>query len=155
MTVTPTIFTTVTSVTGNESGMVIPTLYMTPVISSTNSHASIMPSALDSGVGTTPSSFKFFRNTAATCQKHTNAASSLDDSYSMKTYSIIPTSGLSSRTAPIPSTSPDPGSNVHRRYVRTGFYNAELQKAEGMAFLGNYGGQGSGKWTPYDHDARI
>jgi hypothetical protein len=31
--------------------------------------------------------------------------------------------------------------------VRTGYYNAAQQKLEGLMFLGNYGGQGSGNWT--------
>ncbi|KAK0731131.1 putative TOS1-like glycosyl hydrolase-domain-containing protein [Lasiosphaeris hirsuta] len=33
-------------------------------------------------------------------------------------------------------------------FVRTGYYDATSQKAEGLTFLGNLGGQGSGKWTP-------
>ncbi|KAH6847450.1 putative TOS1-like glycosyl hydrolase-domain-containing protein [Chaetomium sp. MPI-CAGE-AT-0009] len=40
------------------------------------------------------------------------------------------------------------GSRKSPQFVRTGYYNAEQQKAEGVMFLGNYGGQGSGKWTP-------
>jgi hypothetical protein len=31
--------------------------------------------------------------------------------------------------------------------VRTGYYNAARQTAEGVVFLGNYGGQGSGNFT--------
>ncbi|KAK4235004.1 putative TOS1-like glycosyl hydrolase-domain-containing protein [Achaetomium macrosporum] len=40
------------------------------------------------------------------------------------------------------------GTSTPAQFVRTGYYNAAQQKAEGVVFLGNYGGQGSGKWTP-------
>ncbi|KAK3393799.1 TOS1 protein [Podospora didyma] len=33
-------------------------------------------------------------------------------------------------------------------FVRTGYYNAAQGKSQGLTFLGNYGGQGSGEWTP-------
>ncbi|KAH6650241.1 putative TOS1-like glycosyl hydrolase-domain-containing protein [Chaetomium tenue] len=65
---------------------------------------------------------------------------------SSKSYSVVPIYGSSSVSSPIPSSSPGGGNKAHK-FVRTGYYNAEQQKAEGVMFLGNYGGQGSGKWT--------
>ncbi|KAM7208089.1 target of Sbf [Naviculisporaceae sp. PSN 640] len=32
--------------------------------------------------------------------------------------------------------------------ARTAYYHADTQRSEGLIFLGNYGGQGSGLWTP-------
>lgn len=32
-------------------------------------------------------------------------------------------------------------------FVRIGYYNSAKQTAQGLTFLGNYGGQGSGRWT--------
>jgi hypothetical protein len=32
-------------------------------------------------------------------------------------------------------------------YSRVGYYDASSQVADGITFLGNYGGQGSGRWT--------
>lgn len=52
----------------------------------------------------------------------------------------------SSRTATSPGA---PSSSASAGVLsRIGYYNAEQQKAQGLVFLGNYGGQGSGKWTP-------
>ena len=48
------------------------------------------------------------------------------------------------------SASPGSGSSSDTSssgYTRIGYYNAESGTAEGITFLGNYGGQGSGKFT--------
>ncbi|ORY55452.1 TOS1 protein, partial [Pseudomassariella vexata] len=50
-------------------------------------------------------------------------------------------------TASSGSNSTDGGSSaVTGDYERIAFYEAESQTADGVAFLGNYGGQGSGVW---------
>lgn len=56
----------------------------------------------------------------------------------MQSSSVTPAAG--------PATSDAAGND--QGFVRTGYYNAEQQTLQNMTFLGNYGGQGSGKWTP-------
>jgi hypothetical protein len=47
-----------------------------------------------------------------------------------------------------PTTGNSDQSGVTGDFVRTGYYNAAQQHADGLTFLANYGGIGSGKWTP-------
>ncbi|KAG7292614.1 hypothetical protein NEMBOFW57_002649 [Staphylotrichum longicolle] len=79
-------------------------------------------------------------------------------SSSSKSYSVVPINGPSTETSreadgspsATPSSepfNPSAGSTETHQFVRTGYYNAAQQKAEGLMFLGNYGGQGSGNWT--------
>jgi hypothetical protein len=64
---------------------------------------------------------------------------------STKSYSVVPIYGTDTSASPsaTPSSNPSPGDSK-KQFVRTGYYNAAQQKAEGLMFLGNYGGQGSG-----------
>lgn len=66
-----------------------------------------------------------------------------------KSYSVVPIHGSTASSSPAPSSAATAASSKPNQFVRTGYYNAAQQKAEGLMFLGNYGGQGSGKWTPY------
>lgn len=47
-----------------------------------------------------------------------------------------------------PSSVPESSGSAKGEFVRVGYYNAARQQAEGLTFLANYGGMGSGKWTP-------
>lgn len=79
-------------------------------------------------------------------------------SSSSKSYSVVPINEPSTETSmeaggspsATPSSepfNPSAGSTETHQFVRTGYYNAAQQEAEGLMFLGNYGGQGSGNWT--------
>ncbi|KAK3300872.1 uncharacterized protein B0H64DRAFT_421849 [Chaetomium fimeti] len=109
---------------------------------------SIAPSLLTTGLASTSSSSSSPNfSSAPSTSPAAHTSSSIGSSSRTKSYSVVPISGPSSVPAPIPSSSPG-GSKKSSQFVRTGYYNAEQQKAEGVMFLGNYGGQGSGKWTP-------
>ncbi|EAQ92800.1 hypothetical protein CHGG_01035 [Chaetomium globosum CBS 148.51] len=95
-----------------------------------------LTSSSSSGFSSTPSSSSISDTTHSTGSVSTT-----------RSYSVVPIYGSSSVSSPIPSSSPGAANKAHK-FVRTGYYNAEQQKAEGVMFLGNYGGQGSGKWTP-------
>lgn len=58
-----------------------------------------------------------------------------------------PAMGDPSPTQP-PSSVPQSSGSAKGEFVRVGYYNAVRQQAEGLTFLANYGGMGSGKWTP-------
>ncbi|KAK3341073.1 putative TOS1-like glycosyl hydrolase-domain-containing protein [Lasiosphaeria hispida] len=71
--------------------------------------------------------------------------------------SAPPKSVAATTTAPASNAAAPSGSSFGKAgpkgpiggaFVRTGYYDAASQKAEGLTFLGNLGGQGSGKWTP-------
>lgn len=50
--------------------------------------------------------------------------------------------------SPQPASSSDSGSTAGTgSFSRTGYYNAKRQESQGLTFLGNFGGIGSGKWT--------
>ena len=60
----------------------------------------------------------------------------------------IPPRNTSTASSPTSSSSADTGDSTTERFVRTGYYNAKQQTLQNLTFLGNYGGQGSGMWTP-------
>ena len=52
------------------------------------------------------------------------------------------------QAAPVVGAAVVPGASAGTGdFVRTGYYNAQQGKSQGLTFLGNYGGQGSGNWT--------
>ncbi|KAK4105415.1 hypothetical protein N658DRAFT_520625 [Parathielavia hyrcaniae] len=65
---------------------------------------------------------------------------------STTSYSVVPIIG--SQPSASPAQNPSGGNVLANDFVRTGYYNADKQKAVGLMFLGNYGGQGSGIYTP-------
>ncbi|GAB1310863.1 target of Sbf [Madurella fahalii] len=92
------------------------------------------PKHLNSSVATHTPSFSTVSVTASTINR------------------VMATPSLSSSTrsnsASYSSSSPGSGDDLTTGFIRIAYYNAEQQKAKGLMFLGNYGGQGSGKWTP-------
>lgn len=58
------------------------------------------------------------------------------------------TKEASSSMSSTPSPSrPSPPSSTDGEYVRISYYNASSGIADGLTFLANYGGQGSGTWS--------
>ncbi|KAK3310629.1 putative TOS1-like glycosyl hydrolase-domain-containing protein [Chaetomium strumarium] len=92
----------------------------------------------------TPSSSSSFLGTTDTLL--TTTAATIPTSTS-RSHSVIPISAPSTDPASNLAGSTTSATDTPGKFVRTGYYNAAQQKAEGVMFLGNYGGQGSGKFT--------
>ncbi|KAL2136291.1 hypothetical protein VTI74DRAFT_4526 [Chaetomium olivicolor] len=58
-------------------------------------------------------------------------------------------SSIGASSVLIPSSSPGAGSETTASFFRTGYYNAEKHIRQGLMFLGNYGGQGSGTFREH------
>ncbi|KAK4035404.1 hypothetical protein C8A01DRAFT_17933 [Parachaetomium inaequale] len=115
-----------------------------PVGSNTTAAAS---SSAEDSVTVTVTTFSTATPTSSGSSSGSSSSSGIGSSSGSKSYSVGPISGPSSTPLPPPSSNLRVGASGTHQFVRTGYYNAAQQKAEGVMFLGNYGGQRSGKWT--------
>ncbi|SPQ18636.1 ae76cd03-b6bf-497b-81d4-32f3bc7c4049 [Thermothielavioides terrestris] len=136
----PTPFSMLSKALTTETGDMPPQNTMSPSPSTTSGSpkdpipVSMLPSAFTTESGDVP-------------PQHTMPLTS--SSRSGPHLTIVPIMDNTSSSLPsVPASTLSAASGTANQFVRTGYYNAAQQKAEGVMFLGNYGGQGSGRWTP-------
>ena len=91
-----------------------------------------------SGVMVSVTTTKTITATSSPCRGHESSNSTASTTAASTAIIPFPTNTFH----PIPSSAPT------QQFVRRGYYNAEKHEAKGVMFLGNYGSQGSGVWTP-------